>query len=261
LVKKDRTLQVFVYPRNNLLGFSFNNVKGPCQDIRVRKAISHAIDREAIIAGTQFGLGRIASSLYPGDHWAHNPNLKPVPYDPELSKKLLAEAGYASGLTVGGYYSNTPTGVSIAEAAKAMLAKVGINWKPDFLEPAAISDRIKNNEGDFNGMGWSYIADPDMSATGLYHPDGGFNYGRNKNEQAIALIEKGRMEMDVAKRQKIYWDLEKVLYENFVDIWVMWDMRVDVYRKNVQGFNLEMATKGFTTFLRSHPLWFKDGKP
>jgi len=261
LVKNDKNLQVFVYPRNNLVGFSFNHAKGPFQDIRVRKAISHAIDRQAIITGTQFGLGRIASCAYPGDHWAHNPNLKPVPYNPELAKKLLAEAGYTKGLTIGGYFTNTPMAVSMAEAAKAMLAKVGVTWQPDFLEPVAISDRIKNNEGEFNGMGWAFVADPDMMATGLYHPTGGFNYGRNKNEKAIALIEKGRTEMDMDKRQKIYWELEKVLYDNYEDVWLMWDMRVDVYRKNVLGFNRDMIIKSFTTFERSHPLWFKDGKP
>jgi ABC-type transport system substrate-binding protein len=261
LVKKDPNLKVYAYPHPNLLGYSFNHAEGPCKDIRVRKAISHAIDREALIAGTQFGLGRIASCLYPVDHWAHNPDLKPVSFDPELSKKILAEAGYAKGLTIKGYFSNTTMGKNLAEAAKGMLAEVGVNWKVDFLEAAAVSDRIKNNEGDFNGVGWAYIADPDMSATGLYHPSGGFNYGRNRNEKAISLIEAGRTELDLKKRQKIYWELEKVLYENYEDVWVLHGMRVDAYRKNVMGFNLDMHIKGFTTYQRSHPLWFKDGHP
>ena len=110
-------------------------------------------------------------------------------------------------------------------------------------------------------MGWRFISDPDMIATGYYYPDGGFNYGRTNNKQVIALIEKGRTEMDIAKRQKIYWELEKVLYENVEDVWVLWGMRVSVFSKNIQGFNLEMIKKGFTTFERSHPLWFKNGKP
>ena len=87
----------------------FNLKEGPCKDIRVRKAISHALDRKALIAGVTFGLGRPASSMYPTDHWCHNPNLKPVSYDPELSKKLLAQAGYKNGLTIKGYMGNTAT--------------------------------------------------------------------------------------------------------------------------------------------------------
>ena len=79
--------------------------EGPCKDIRVRKAISHAIDRKALIAGVDFGLGRPASCNYPEDHWCHNPSLKPVNYDPAFSKKLLDQAGYKNGLTIRGYMS------------------------------------------------------------------------------------------------------------------------------------------------------------
>ncbi|MBW1710311.1 MAG: hypothetical protein JRJ73_10590, partial [Deltaproteobacteria bacterium] len=92
----------------------FNTQKGPCKDIRVRKAVSHAIDRKALVAGIQFGLATVASSMYPGKHWCHNPNLKPVRYDPELSKKLLAEAGYPDGITLKGYMGNLPDDVPAA---------------------------------------------------------------------------------------------------------------------------------------------------
>ncbi|MBW2090598.1 MAG: ABC transporter substrate-binding protein, partial [Deltaproteobacteria bacterium] len=116
LIKNDPNLYVHLTPGNHLAGLAFNHARGPCQDIRVRKAVSHAIDRKALIAGTQFGLGRIASCGFPDDHWAHNPNLKPVSYDPELSKRLLAEAGYPKGLTLNGFMGNTPMSISITEA-------------------------------------------------------------------------------------------------------------------------------------------------
>ena len=119
----------------------FNLKDGPCKDIRVRKAISHALDRKALIAGVDFGLGRPASCMYPSDHWCHNPILKPVTYDPELSKKLLAQAGYKNGLTIKGYMGNTAQATTLAEAIKAMLAKVGITWKVELLDPAAISGK------------------------------------------------------------------------------------------------------------------------
>jgi len=74
LIKDDPNLYVHTLPGNHLVGLAFNHASGPCQDILVRKAVSHAIDRKALIIGTQFGLGRIASCGFPGDHWAHNPN-------------------------------------------------------------------------------------------------------------------------------------------------------------------------------------------
>jgi peptide/nickel transport system substrate-binding protein len=167
VIKKDRNLQIYVYPVNHMVGLRFNVTGGPCKDIRVRKAVSHALDRKALIAGVDFGLGRPASALFPDDHWCHNPQLKPVKYDPALSKKLLAEAGYKDGLTLRGYMANTATARTLAEAVKQMLAKVGINWRVDLLDPAAIADRMRKVDYDFAAGGWTWIYEPDVLVTGL----------------------------------------------------------------------------------------------
>jgi peptide/nickel transport system substrate-binding protein len=243
-----------------MVGLRFNLAKGPSKDIRVRKAVSHAIDRKALIVGTQFGLARIASGPFPEDHWCHNPELKPITYDPELSKKLLAEAGYPKGLTLKGYMGDTSTSVNVTEAIKAMLNKVGINWQVASLDAAAASDRMKNLDYDLASGGYGYIWDPDLISVNLYHPKGGFNYGRSHNEQAIALIEAGKREVDEAKRQKIYFDLEKVLYENYEDVWLWWHVSIIAYGKRVQGYNNDMYIRWREGQMFSHPLWFKDGK-
>jgi peptide/nickel transport system substrate-binding protein len=260
LFKNERNLQVFTIPLSAVVGLRFNLKDGPCKDIRVRQAISHAIDRKALIAGVDFGVGRPASCMYPNDHWCHNPKLKPVSYDPALSKKLLAQAGYKNGLTIKGYMNNLTLSISLAEAVKAMLAKVGITWNIELLDPAAISEKMRKVDYDFAAGGWTWIYDPDLIATGLYHPDGGFNYGRSNNEKAIALIEAGRKEIDFDKRTKIYWELEKVVYDNYEDVWLWWPMYVTATRKNIQGFNAAMANKFKEAFAITHPTWFKGGK-
>jgi peptide/nickel transport system substrate-binding protein len=261
MFKNDRTLQVYTYPGAHLAGLYFNTIEGPCKDIRIRKAISHALDRKALIAGVIFGLGQPASCLYPSDHWCHNPNLKPVSYDPELSKKLLAQAGYKNGLTIRGAMTNTPLGITLAEAIKGMLATVGINWNVELLDPAAISQKLRKIDYDFITGGWSWIFDPDQMPSGLYSPDGGFNYGRSNNKKAIALIDAGRVELDLEKRKKIYWELEKVLYDNYEDAWLYYPMFITVYRKNVYGWNHPMYLKGREAQYYSHPGWFKNGRP
>ncbi|MEW6185688.1 MAG: ABC transporter substrate-binding protein [Thermodesulfobacteriota bacterium] len=260
MVKNDRNLKVFVYPGTHLVAMRFNMKDGPCKDIRVRKAISHALDRKALIAGVTFGLGRPASCMYPSDHWAHNPNLKPVHYDPELSKKLLTQAGFKKGLTIKGFMGNTASSVTTAEAIKAMLAKVGITWNVDLLDPAAISEKLRKVDYDFAAGGWAWIFDPDQMPTGLYHPDGGFNFGRSNNPKAIALIEAARKELDLQKRTKIYWELEKVVYDNYEDAWLWYPMDITIYRKNVEGWNMDMYLKNRESQYYSHPGWFKGGK-
>ena len=260
MVKDDPNLQVYQYPQNGNAVLRFNHAAGPLKDIRVRKAISHAIDRKALIAGTQFGLARIASGLFPEDHWSHNPELKPISYDPELSKKLLAEAGFAKGLTIKGFSSDVTTVVTISEAIKSMLKNVGIEWKVDALDAAAATDRARNLDYNmsFGGSGW--IWDPDLVSVNLYHPKGGFNYGRSRNEKAIALIDKGKMEVDDAKRQQIYFELEKTLYDNYDDAWLWYTISIVAYGKRFRGYNNDMYIRWREGQMFSHPLWFKDGK-
>ncbi|MBW2062861.1 MAG: ABC transporter substrate-binding protein, partial [Deltaproteobacteria bacterium] len=260
-VKNDPNINVYVYPHNAVFGLMFNHQSKPIKDIRVRKAISHAIDRKALIQGTQFGMARIASCMYPGDHWTHNPNLKPVPYDPELSQKLLAEAGYAKGLKLRGTTGNEPISINIAEAIKAMLAKVGLDWKVDFLDAPAWTDRLRNLEYDVTVLYWNWIYDPDLMASAYYHPKGGWNFGKSNNEKAIALIEAGRAETDDRKRQKIYFELEKVLYDSYEDVWIWWDTAIVAYRKVVQGYNHNMMLQGRDGYSLSHRTWFKEGHP
>ena len=260
LIKRDPNMNIHTYPMNSLTGLRFNQAKGPFKDIRVRKAVSHAIDRKAIIAGTQFGMARIASSIYPEDHWCHNPDLKPVSYDPELSKKLLAEAGYPNGLEVKGHMINVQAAVNLATAIRGMLLKAGITWKVDMLEPAAASSRRKNLEYELSGGGYGFIWDPDLVATNLYHPDGFLNFGRSNNEKAIALIKAGRIEVDDQKRQKIYFELEEAIYNNFEDVWIYWPINLVAYHKRVQGYNNDMYIKYREGYGLTHALWFKDGK-
>ena len=260
-LSKDPKFNVYVSPLNWSVGLRFNHARPPFNDIRMRKAISHAIDRKALIVGLQFGMARIASSFFPGDHWAHNPELQPVTYNPELSKKLLADAGHAKGITIKGHMDNDTGSISRTEAIKAMLAKVGINWDVDNLSRTAISDRVKNREYDLASNTYFWMFEPDLCVTNFYHPDGGWNRGRTNNKKVIELIEAGRKEVDHAKRQKIYWDIEKALNENYEDVYLFWPMRVRAHPKHVRGYVHEGGMRAHLELWdRSHPLWFADGK-
>jgi len=261
MVKNDPNLKVFLTPLNYLRGYRFNHSRPPFSDIRVRQAVAYAIDRQALVAGIEFGLGRIASCVYPEDHWAHNPSLPPWPYDPQKARQLLREAGYAGGLNIVGHVYNNPQSRTRAEAVKGMLAEVGINWKMDVLDAVAIEDRVKNLRYDLATGDFPRIDDPELVATAIFHPFGGRNWGRSKNEAAIPLIEKGRREIDMEKRQKIYFELEKVLYDNCEDIWLFWEVSPIALSKIIMGYDHLMEVKHKRVWTHSHPLWFKEGRP
>jgi peptide/nickel transport system substrate-binding protein len=261
LVKNDPNFNVNTMPMNWLIYLMLNNAKGPCADIRVRQAISHAIDRKALVMGTQFGLGRVASCMYPDDHWAHNPDLSPVSYDPALSKKLLAQAGYPNGLTLKGFTLNLPEAQAFAKAVMAMLEKVGITWKPVYLSISGMIEPFKKRDFDIVGSLHPWIQEPDHIATLLYDPISPLNNGRSHNEKAISLIKAGRENVNEAKRTRIYFELEKALYENYEDAWLWWPTAVLASSKNVMGFNADMAKQFGEAYYFSHPQWFKDGHP
>ena len=259
-LKNDPRFSIASQIGNHMAGLTFNHAKGPCQDIRVRKAISMAIDRKALIEGLMLGRGKAASCMYHETHWCHNPNLKPVKFDPELARKLLVEAGYKDGLTITGYMGNATWQVNLTEAIKAMLQNVGITWKVDILDAAAGSDRAKNLEYDVAGGGWAYIKEPDMLATGLYSPDGGFNYGRVKNDKVIALIEAGKKELNDEKRRKIYWELEKIVYDDYTDAWLWWPIIDTARTKRLVGYDVNLHNIGGEGYWFTHPGYFKDGR-
>ncbi len=261
VMKNDSRFTLESLPTNWLIFLTFNHAKGACADIRVRKAISHAIDREALVMGTQFGLGRIASCIYPEDHWAHNPELKPIPYDPELSRRLLAEAGYPNGLTIRGFTLNIPEAEAFAKAVMAMLEKVGIIWRPQFMSIAGMIEPFRKLDYDVIGNLYPFIDEPDHIAMLLYDPESPFNNGRSHNEKAVELIRKGRETQDESERARIYFELEKLLYDNYEDAWLWYPTVVMATNKRVEGFNLEMFLKYGEGYYFSHPQWFKDGHP
>ncbi|MCP4749424.1 MAG: ABC transporter substrate-binding protein [Proteobacteria bacterium] len=258
IAKKDPNLNIYSFPQPDTAAFLFNSAKGPCADIRVRKAVSHAIDRKAFLHGTQFGIGRIASCIFPGQHWGHNPELKPVAFEPELATKYLAEAGFKNGLVLKAITTSDEQGRMRGEVLKAMLAKVGIELKVSVLDPVALNDVYINLEYDLLAWDFQYIDEPDSAATTAFHPD--LNQGRNLNEKAVALVEAGRRETDPDRRTEIYRRLEKIAYDEYLDIWLWWEEQTWAYRSRVQGWNNDMYIKGEVSYKNSHPLWFKDGK-
>src|SRR5687768_9294758 len=126
--------------------FYINITKPPFDDIRVRKAFMHAIDRKAM-KETMYpgGLGRLATSPVPVGYFGHTAVPIP-PYDPALAKKLLTEAGYPNGFTVKNYLISKsfffPKTMTLAQE---QLKKVGIVVEMQIVEHATYHEHIRNN--------------------------------------------------------------------------------------------------------------------
>lgn len=140
-----------------------SEIKNPLKDKRVREAMTKAINRDAIVARVMEGVAVPAGQFLPDGYFGVSSKLKPVAYDPDGAKKLLAAAGYPNGLkltlhTPNGRYIND---VKIAEAVAQMLTRVGIETALEALQPSVFFTRASqggpNNSPEFSFIlvGWS----------------------------------------------------------------------------------------------------------
>jgi len=193
----------------------YSDVKGknPFKDVRVRRALYQAIDVEAIkrsvMRGVSWPAGMIVSPALNGA--PQGMNARVLPYDPEAAKKLLAEAGYPDGFTVGMQCPNNRYvyDEQICLAVISMLGRVGVKITPQF-EPAA-KWNVRLNTQDISLYMIGHAGLPMVDAYAVLFDTvatrsataGGLNAGRYSNPAFDALLPRIASELDAEKRRAL----------------------------------------------------------
>jgi peptide/nickel transport system substrate-binding protein len=169
--------------------------KNPFKDARVRAAISHALNRDAIVSRIMEGLAVPASSIVSPQIFGH-PGTKPDAYDPARAKKLLAEAGYPDGFALTLHATNNRylNDAAVAQATASMLTRIGIQTKVETMPVAAYFTRARQGEFAFQMLGWGSAASDVAlrSITGTPNPQTGYgtwNWGKFSNPKLDQMIE------------------------------------------------------------------------
>ncbi len=184
--------------------------KNPFRDVRVRKALSMAVNRDAIVSRVMEGKAQAAAQLLPDFFYGTSKKLKPMKFDIVGAKKLLAEAGYPNGfaMTIHGPNNRYINDSGIAQALAQMYTRIGIDIKVETMPSAVYFTRATKLEFGYMLLGWgtesgeqgsamrSLLATFD-SAKGM----GVTNRGRYSNPAFDALLTTALVTMDDKKRE------------------------------------------------------------
>jgi len=220
----------YKYLANAYTYLGYNLEKPMFQDVRVRRALTHAIDKNEIVEGVLQGLGVPATGPYKPGTWVYNPDVPKYPYDPDRARQLLAEAGWTDTdgdgvldkdgkpfrFTVLTNQGNDQR-LKTAEIIQQRLKAVGIQIEIRVLEWAAfINEFVKPGKFDAVILGWTITQDPDLYD--VWHSSkavpGGLNHTHYRNAEVDDLLVRARKTFDRAERKRLYDRFQEILAED-----------------------------------------------
>jgi len=183
--------------------------KNPLKDLRVRQALSMAISRDGIVERVMEGVAIPASQLLADSFFGTSPNLKPMKFDPDAAKKLLADAGYPNGfaITIHGPNDRYINDGRIIQTIAQMWSRIGLDAKVEAMPWATFAGKASNQEYSIFLVGWgSSTGETSGSLRALvatYNRDTGMgsaNRGRYSNPEMDKVLAEALKTVDEKKR-------------------------------------------------------------
>jgi peptide/nickel transport system substrate-binding protein len=226
------------------------NLREPLlKDRRVRQAIGHAIDREAIVKYLRRGLAQPAVGVVPPASWAFKADTFQLAYDPARAKQLLDEAGFpdpdgdgpASRVRLTLKVSTNEFYRLQAAVIQQDLAKVGLELDVRSYEFATLSQDVARGNFQLVTLQWVGISDPDMLRR-VFHsnqvPPNGFNRGFYQNPEVDRLIDQATSARDDAERSALYGRVQQLVAEDAPYISLWYKTNFAVASKTLDGVHL-----------------------
>lgn len=200
-----------------IISLNLNVKMKPLDDLRVRRAISYAVDKESLVSSYLQGNGTPANSIIPPGIMAHPQGRPAGSYDPEKAKALLAEAGFPDGIELETYVVEKAEMADIAVVLQEQLKASNINLKINLVDQATYVDMRKAGEVQCPILTWyKDMPDPDNFTYTFYYSGGSQLFSSNwADPKSDELMEKGRS-LPEEEREPVYVELEKLLIEDQV---------------------------------------------
>lgn len=247
LARRGAGLDVLRGPSSNFQYLGMNLEHPALSDVLVRRAIAHAIDREAIVEHLLQGQAVAASGLLPPGHWAFTGRLRDHPYDPARARRLLDRAGLhdpdgagpAPRLTLSYKTTTAELRRRIAEAIASQLDEVGIRLEVLSYEWGTFFADVRGGNFHLYSLQWVGITDPDIFRQ-VFHtamiPPAGNNRGRFRDARMDRLTERGRATLDRERRARIYRRVQRLAARRLPYIPLWWPDRIVIATAALEGF-------------------------
>ncbi|HWH77316.1 MAG TPA: ABC transporter substrate-binding protein [Candidatus Binatus sp.] len=200
----------------------------PLDNVKVRQAITHAIDRERIIKFVLEGTAYPLSGLLSPQVFGYEPSAKAYAYDPEKAKQLLSDAGFASGFEID-YFSPTgryPKDREVAQVIVEQLSRVGIKANLKTPEWAIFNTDYKNGKYPIYLTGRGSLTDADALFQQYFRTGTTRRVLGYSNPKLDDILDAEQRTFDLKKREKLLWDAHRMILEDApaVPLWNAMDI-------------------------------------
>ena len=227
---------------------AINTTRGPLRDVRVRRAMNHAVDVRTLLATVMSDRGVLAAGSVPPGILGYDSTRVPYGYDPAKAKQLLAEAGYPEGFSIKLWRTQRAELARLAQSIQQNLTEVGI--RAEIVERDASSARaaVRNGEADlFLTDWWADYPDPENFNYPLFHSRNkgpGGNYAFLADAALDSMILRARATTDEAEKARLSRDVDVRVFE--LAPWIFLWFPVDVWARqpDVKGWRFPLVFTG-----------------
>ena len=243
-------LHVFNFPTRAYIYIGWNEKVPFFRDKKVRRALTMAINRQLIIDNLYYGYAEECTSPFVPIIWAYNPNIKPIPYDPERAKELLAEEGFADSDGDGWLDKDgkrfefelmTNYGNEIRKDVQVMvqdmLKKVGIKVDPAILEWTVMLEKIKSMDFEAMVNAWRVGTKADLEPiwSCASRRQGGYNRIDYCNPTVDSLNTLACSMLDFDKARPLFYKAQEIIYEEQPYTFLYVPHALDALNKRFKG--------------------------
>ena len=230
-------------PGSNFSYLGFNLDDPVTGNIHVRKAIAHAIDRVAIMRHLLGNAAHPAAALLQSGHWAGNPALQPLAYDPARARDLLNQAGFDEDhpLVLTYKTSTDPLRIRIATVIQQQLLDAGMKMKLSSYDWGTFYGDIKAGRFQMYSLAWVGIKTPDIFRYAFHSeslPPEGANRGRMNDPAVDRLIEAAERGTTLDEQAQSWRKVQARLLEVLPYIPLWYEDHVYAAGKHIQGYQL-----------------------